>query len=107
MHCKLTRMYGKASPTTKFANQFTMVAMVTAIGLDSCRNSSATINHGIGPKVYYIMYAQHYKSRANYQQDKIIYTLPGPSANRAVIPRLLITRSIPGAVTDGLVCGSL
>ena len=47
---ELTRMYGKASPTTKFANQFTMVAMVTATGLASWRNSSATINHGMAPE---------------------------------------------------------
>ena len=31
----LTRMYGKASPTMKFASQFTMVAIVTASGLAS------------------------------------------------------------------------
>ena len=47
---ELTRMYGKASPTTKFANQFTMVAMVTATGLASWRNSSATINQGMAPE---------------------------------------------------------
>ena len=42
-------MYEKASPTTKFPSQFTIVAMVTAIGLASWRKSSDTINHGMAP----------------------------------------------------------
>ena len=49
-------------------------------------------------------YAQNFIFSIPHIVPHIIYTsLPGPSANRAVIPRLLITRSIPGAVTDGLV----
>ena len=78
MCCKLTRMYGKASPTTKFANQFTMVAMVTAIGLASCRNSSATINHGIGPTVYHIMYAQHYDQEQIINRTKLFIPYLAP-----------------------------
>ena len=56
---ELTRMYGKASPTTKFANQYTMVAMVTATGLASWRNSSATINHGMAPEHKKILPQSH------------------------------------------------
>ena len=42
-------MYGKTNPTRNVANQFTMVAMVTATGLVSCRKSSGTIVHGTAP----------------------------------------------------------
>jgi hypothetical protein len=49
VYYELTKMYWNANPTTKFANQFTIVAMVTAIGLASWRNNSATINHATGP----------------------------------------------------------
>lgn len=43
-------MWGNASPTAKFPSQFVIVAMVTATGLASCRNSSATISHGMAPE---------------------------------------------------------
>ena len=46
----LTKIYGKTKPTTNVASQFTMVAMVTATDLVSCRKSSGTIVHGMAPE---------------------------------------------------------
>ena len=46
----VTRIRGKDKPTMKFVVQFTITATVTAAGRASCRNISATMNHGILPE---------------------------------------------------------
>ena len=45
----LTCIEGNTSPTIKFASQLTTPAIATAAGLGPWENSSAVMNHGIGP----------------------------------------------------------